>query len=318
MKRRLLIPLITIMSLTGLCGQASSIFIIDLPPEAILKNKVKAITATDEQGAIIYQKYYNPKGELIKSESSGRPTQYFISEADEAPFAFNAAHPRGYILYINADTVKEERLFSKEGRLRRVERSIYGPKGQLARREIFNDKNELESYTTHEYDGQGRLLVETTSSGQDTSKWAVEYDRSGRSKKFFVGVAGRQLREEEEILENGYGGETEHTIVYEPALNIKIDRFVEKDSTGEVVKMIIDNNDGRPATEVVMQMALEEAPRLEKVITLEGGEKISELVYNYLEDGGKEDLVDRIVRINYKDGEARDAKVFHDFEYEFF
>ncbi len=318
MKKKILIYIITIMSLTGLFGQASSIFIMELPPEVILKNKVKVIKATDEEGALIYQKYYNLQGKPVKSEFSGRPTQYFIGQAEEQPFEFNSAHPMGYILYINADTVKEERLFSREGKLKRMERSIYDQKEQLARKEIYNDKNELGSYTIYEYDGLGRITTETTFSGQDTTKWVVEYDSSGRSKKFFVGVSGRQLREEEEILENDHGGKTEHTIIYEPALNIKIDQFIEKNSSGNVVKMIIDDNDGRPAREVVMQTSQGKASRLEKVITLEGGEKISELVYNYLEDGGKEDLVDRIVRINYKDGEAREAKVFHDFEYGFF
>lgn len=299
--------------------QYSSLFIMELPPETIRESRVKAVTATDENGKLLYKNYYDSAGKLVKAESPNRPVKYFVDEAGRKPFAFEPAHPKGYIIYLDADTLREEQVYGSGGEKKRRTRSIYR-EGEILRQEIYPDGKELDTYMVYEYDDSGRMTAEITYSreGQEISKLAFEYDSLGNSKTYFADESGRMLQEEKETLEKPDGTRVERITAHQPNLGIKMTRTLERNASGAVTRMSINHNNGKPAVVSVMQTMPGDETRLEKTIHYEGESVLSELRYSYLQEAGKEGLMDYIERIAFEGGQAVETTKFQDFEYEFY
>lgn len=319
MKNYILTLLLTLLLPSLSFTQYSSLFMMELPPETIWESRVKAVTATDENGKLLYKNYYGSAGKLVKTESPNRPVKYFVGDANEQPFAFEPAHPKGYIIYLDADTLKEEQIYGSGGEKKRRTRSICR-EGEILRKEIYRNGKELETYMVYEYDESGRMTAEITYSreGQEISKLAFEYDSLGNSKTYFVNEAGRMLQEEKETVKKTDGTRVERITAHQPNLGIKMTRTLEMNASGAVTRMSVNHNNGKPAVVSVMQTAPGDETRLEKTIYFEGESVISELRYSYLQEAGRENLMDYIERIVYEDGQAAEATRFHDFEYEFY
>ncbi|MCO6491217.1 MAG: hypothetical protein J5I98_22565 [Phaeodactylibacter sp.] len=319
MKNYILPLLLTLLLPPFSFTQYSSLFMMELPPETIRESGVKTITATDENGKLLYKNYYDSAGKLVKAESPNRPVKYFVGNADEQPFAFEPAHPRGYILYLDADTLKEEQVYGSGGERKRLTRSICR-EGDILRKEIYPNGKELETYMIYEYDNSGRMTAEITYSreGQETSKRAFEYDSLGNSRTYFINESGRMLQEEKVTVKKPDGTRAERITAHQPNLGIKMTRTLEMNASGAVTGMSIDHNNGKPAVVSVMQTAPGDETRLEKTIHYEGESVISELRYSYLREAGRENLIDYIERITFEGGQAAETTRFQDFEYEFY